>query len=212
MKTVVSRFIFVILFASCAFYAQAPPAEPPTKSPSLAYGLVVDNSGTYRLMLERVMSLASAIASSNTESEKAFLVTFVDGSKIRMRQELTSDSSALIDAIDNMYIEGGRTAILDAVLFATEYLAANGEIDGGPRSLVVITDGEDRSSSSTIHDVVEALKGAKIRVFSVALSDQKVVTKHLDKLAKETGGRAFYPRNRKEQGVIVEELIKLLRM
>ncbi|MBA3599851.1 MAG: hypothetical protein H0W45_01225 [Acidobacteria bacterium] len=55
------------------------------------------------------------------------------------------------------------------------------------------------------------MKDEKIQVFSIGLSDEKVYTKLLDKLAKETNGRFFTPKNRAEIQKIIKELTAIIR-
>ena len=57
--------------------------------------------------------------------DEAFLVTFVDTAKIVVRQDLTESKEELRDSAENMFIEGGQTAILDAVKSSADYLAEN---------------------------------------------------------------------------------------
>ncbi|MEP6703305.1 MAG: VWA domain-containing protein, partial [Acidobacteriota bacterium] len=164
---------------------------------SLSYGLVVDNSGSFRTILDKVIEAVSAVVDENRDDDEAFLVTFVDTPKIVLRQEFTYKKSELHDAAQNMFIEGGQTAILDAVKSAANYLDENAKTGGDrSRALLLVTDGEDRGSETKIEDLLKILKGQNIRVFVIAMSDGKVFTKLLDRLTKETGGRMVTPKGR----------------
>src|SRR5688572_18442359 len=81
----------------------------------VSYGLVVDNSGSFRMLLDRVISVTSDVVEANNADDEAFLVTFVSTDKIVLRQEFTDKKSELHDAAENMFVEGGQTAILDAI-------------------------------------------------------------------------------------------------
>ena len=81
--------------------------RPQKQKNGLSYGFVVDNSGSYRLLLERVIKLANSVADKNLDGDEAFLITFVDPAKTKIRQELTADKTELLDAVDNMYVESG---------------------------------------------------------------------------------------------------------
>jgi len=179
---------------------------------SISYGIVVDNSGSYRLMLDGIVEAVKNIVNENKAEDETFLVRFVDTDKIYLSQDFTPDKSQIRDAADEMYIQGGKTAILDAVYFSAKHLSANANSESNRRrALVLITDGEDRQSKVKIEEVLKFLKDEKIQVFSIGLSDEKVYTKLLDKLAKETNGRFFTPKNRAEIQTVIKELTVIIR-
>lgn len=201
--------------ALCAFAtAQKPddgPATPAAPAP-LSYGLVVDNSGSFRLLLDKVISVVADVVETQGPDDEAFLVTFVDTPKIVLRQELTNRKAELHDAAQNMYIEGGQTAILDAVKSAADYLDEHGNKEPGRlRSLVLVTDGDDRESKTKIEELLTLLRARNIRVFVIAMSDVRMSTKLVGRLAKETGGSVFLPKNKAEMGIAAKELSVAMR-
>jgi VWFA-related protein len=179
---------------------------------SVSYGLVVDNSGSFRTLLDKVIAVASDIVEENQDNDEAFLVTFVDTPKIVLRQEFTYKKSELHDAAQNMYVEGGQTAILDALKSAADYLATNAKSEEGrSRALVLVTDGEDRASETKIDDLLKILKGENIRVFVIAMSDTRVVTKVIDRLAKETGGLVVTPKRAPDVAAAAKQIGAAMR-
>lgn len=183
-----------------------------TVSVSVSYGIVVDNSGSYRLLLDGIVEAVKNIVNENKADDETFLVRFVDTDKIYLSQDFTPDKSQVRDAADEMYIEGGKTAILDAVYFSAKHLSAKANAESNRRrALVLITDGEDRQSKVRLEEVLKFLKDEKIQVFSIGLSDEKVYPKLLDKLAKETNGRFFTPKNRTEIPAVIKELTVIIR-
>lgn len=187
-------------------------AQKTGEVPPVSYGLVVDNSGSFRSLLDKVVAVTSDVVEENGADDETFLVTFVDTPKIVLRQEFTYRKSELHDAAQNMFIEGGQTAILDAVKSAADYLAQNAKTDPGRiRALVLVTDGEDRESQSKIDDVVKLLKDQNIRVFVIAMSDTKVSTKILDRLTKATGGLIVTPKGRGDLSVTAKQVFAAMR-
>jgi len=210
----ISRLISLtlsLLIVSAPMTAQA--QESPSKVAStVSYGFVVDNSGSYRQLLDRVISLVRTIAEKNSGGDEAFLVTFVDTPKIVVRQEITSETSEITEAAENMFIQGGPTAILDAVRMSLEYLAANGKDDPGrTKALLLITDGDEHNSQAKIETVIAFAKDAKIKIVVVGMSDEKMNTKLLDRLAKETGGTTFYPKTAKEMTQAIDNISSAIR-
>ncbi len=179
---------------------------------AVSLGIVVDNSGSYRTIFERVINSANSVINDLRDGDEAFLVTFVDTPKIALRQEFTANKSDLRDAVENMFVEGGQTAVLDAVMFAARYLSDQANrASGNSRVIVLITDGDERQSDATTEQVVAALKAAKIRVFVLGLYDERFYTKVIDRLVRETGGAKFVPKLPRDTPASVNSLLVSIR-
>lgn len=190
------------------------PANPPSSSAAtpVSFGLVVDNSGSYRTIFDRVVTSTNSIIADLKTGDEGFLVTFVDTPKIVLRQEMTENSQELRDSSDNMFIQGGPTAILDAVMFSAKYLTEQSKTDPGrSRALILITDGDERESGASIDDVVKTLKAGNIRVFVLGLYDEKMYSKVIDRLTKDTGGAKFVPKFPKDTAAAVSSLLSAVR-
>jgi len=179
---------------------------------SVSYGIVVDNSGSYRMLLDKVVATVKDIVEENKADDETFLVRFVDSDKIYLSQDFTGDEFQIRDAADEMFIEGGKTAILDAVYFSAKHLAEKAISETNRRKiLILITDGDDRQSDVKLEELIKFLKAEKIQIFAVGLSDEKVYTKLLDKLTKETNGRNFTPKTTAGIKPTVKELTAAIR-
>lgn len=214
MKCALLAILFVPLISTITIFAQKEESTMPEAAVQVqvSYGLVVDNSGSYRGLLEKVIKLVGGLVDENNAEDEAFLVTFVDTSKIVIRQDFTSKKSDLHDASENMFIEGGQTAILDAVSISARYLAENSRAGPGrARVLILVTDGDERLSATKIEDVIKTLKDANIRVFVVGIADGKLYTKIIDRLTKETGGAKYSPKTSAEISVVIKELAAAIR-
>ena len=208
-KTVFPAFVFALCFSVLSAAAQD---QTSGGSKPVTYGIVIDNSGSYRTLLERVIRFTHAIKDKNNEADEAFLVTFVNAGKIKVRQEITADRAELGEAIDNMFVEGGLSAVLDAVRFSIDYLAANvKERNGREAAILLISDGDDSGSSAKLETVLAAAKDAHVRIIVLGLSDEKLNTKLLDKLAKGTGGTAYFPRTPKEMTELAPAIAAAIR-
>lgn len=206
MKTFILIPAIILIFGVTAF-SQKKDQEPAAASSPVSCGLVVDNSGSYRLLLDRIIDLVREIIGSNAADDEAFLVTFVDSDKVRLHQDLTTNKDLLNEAAEEMYIEGGQTAILDAISFSAKHLVE--KTSGAPerpRVLVLISDGDERASAAKIEDVIKFLRDEKIRLFAIGISDEKVTMKILDRLTKETGGKKYLPKSRAETPDLVKSL------
>ncbi len=194
----------------------------------ITYGLVVDNSGSLRNQIGQVIEAGKSIISSNKPGDETFVVRFVSSDEIKIMQDFTADRQSLTDALEDMYVEGGQTAIVDAVYLAAEHASERRKNDPVEdkrrRALILVTDGEDRSSFYKTEQLFEALKEEDVQIFVIGFvneleKDRGFIAKSkrdkavslLDKMAKETGGRAFYPNSLSELPDIADQITKDLR-
>ncbi|HEU4434526.1 MAG TPA: VWA domain-containing protein [Pyrinomonadaceae bacterium] len=193
----------------------------------ISYGLAVDTSGSLRTQLPTVIEAGKSIVNSNKPGDETFLVRFVGRENSEIAQNFTANKEALIDALDNMYVEGGQSAVVDAVYLSAEYVAEykkGDESDRRRRALIVITDGEDRNSFYNQEQLFARLREEDVQIFVIGFvneldkeagfirkSPREKAVNLINKLASETGGRAFFPESLSELPQIANEIIRDLR-
>ncbi|HEX8151304.1 MAG TPA: VWA domain-containing protein [Pyrinomonadaceae bacterium] len=196
----------------------------------ITYGLVVDNSGSLRSQIAQVVEAAKTIVESNKPGDETFVVRFISSDEIKIMQDFTADKQALGDALDDMFIEGGQTAVVDAVYLAAEHASERRRKTGDPvedkrrRALILVTDGEDRNSFYKAEQLFESLKEEDVQIYVIGFvnelekergfiskSKRDKAVSLLDRMAKETGGRTFYPTSLSELPGIAEQITKDLR-
>lgn len=210
LRSFILASVFVIYLVSVAV-AQDQLSESSTVD-AVSFGFVMDNSGSFRKLLLDLSDFSLEISEKMRSDDEAFFVRFVSSDKIKMEQEFTKSMSELRDAVDAMYIEGGQTALIDAVKISATYLAENAlSGEGRTRALLVVSDGDDRASVSKLDETLKILKDSKIRVIAVGVSDEKVVPKILERLAKDTGGRFFQLKTKNELKTIADEVAAALQ-
>jgi VWFA-related protein len=213
MKKIISTIVLSLCLFAAFSFAQDKSGNAQIEPAAVSYGVVVDNSGSYRRMLGDIIDLSKSIVEVNKTGDEAFLARFIASDNIKILQEFTDNRESLNDAADEMYIEGGLTALLDAVYFSAKYLAENAKDDSDRKKiLILITDGEDRKSDVKIEELLKFLKEKQIKVYAVALADEKVSQRVLDKLTKETGGKKYLPKTRGELPAIAKELANKIRI
>lgn len=209
------RFSIILVLVSSAVAIHAQESSPESKqkpADSISYGFVIDNSGSFRKLLEDVISFIGKVLDEQKPGDEAFFVRFVDTEKIKLDQELTSNVADIRDSADAMYVQAGQTAIIDAVRSAGEYLAENGKAENkGRRSILIVTDGDEHASATKPEAAIKILKDAGIRLIAVAVSDEKVQTKVLERLTRETGGKLFVLKYKGELRTIGSEVAAALR-
>ncbi len=174
------------------------------------YGIVVDNSGSMRQQLDKVVEAGKILVNTNKPDDETLIIRFVGRDKIEIEQPFTSNKTDLIDALDNLYIEGGQTAITDAVYLAVEnideYEKSNKTKDVKRRALILVSDGEDRNSFYNEKQLFELLRESEVQIYVIGFVDdlskeggfiskspQAKAKAFLERIATESGGKAYFP-------------------
>jgi len=190
------------------------------------YGIVVDNSGSMRQQLEKVVEAGKILVQTNRADDETMIIRFVGRDKIEIEQPFTTNKTDLIDALDNLYIEGGQTAIIDAVYLAveniTEYEARKD--DRKRRALILVSDGEDRNSYYNEKQLFDLLRESEVQIYVVGFVDelskeggfiskspQEKAKSFLERLATESGGKAYFPKSPAELPALAREISSELR-
>lgn len=170
------------------------------KEPVLKVGIVVDNSGSLREKLEEVIFMGSTIAENLRPNDEAFIVRFAGSDHIETMQEWTSDKVKLNIAVNNMFVQGGATAIIDAVYLSAGKIMEREKQDKSKRyALVVISDSLERGSYYSLSQLFSLFKDSDLQVFSISFPEEYALKqprsgKSLllnNTLASETGGTAY---------------------
>jgi len=193
----------------------------------ISYGLAVDTSQSLRGQFTQVLDAAKIIVNSNKRGDETFLEQFIDSEKIETVQDFTPNRDALLDGIENLYMTGGQTAVIDGVYLAAEHVSGyrkGSDDDRRRRALIVITDGEDRHSYYTETQLSDRLREDDVQIFVIGFvndldTEKSLIRKSarekavslLNKMANETGGRAFYPQSVAELPQIANEIVHDMR-
>ncbi len=198
-------------------------AEVPTN-----YALVVDNSGSIRSLLEKVIEAGKILVNANRPDDETMVIRFVGRDRISIEEPFTSNKPDLMDALDNLFVEGGQTAVRDAVYLAVEnveeYERSRRPEDRKRRAIILISDGEDRNSYYSEKQLFELLRESEVQIYVVGFiselgTDSGLISKSpqakakafLDRLASETGGMAYYPKSGSELPALAREISAELR-
>ncbi len=193
------------------------------------YGLVIDNSGSLRQQLEKVIEASKILVATNKPDDETIVIRFVSRDKITIEQPFTKNKTDLNDSLDNLFIEGGQTAIIDAVYLAaekvSEYEQQRGKEDRKRRAIIVVSDGEDRDSYYSEAQLFEMLRETDVQIYAIgfvnelskdsgfiAKSPQGKAKAFLQRLATETGGKAYFPNTTAELAGMAKEISSELRM
>ena len=191
------------------------------------YGLAVDTSGSVRPQFQQIIDAAKTIINSNKKGDESFIERFISSDKIETVQDFTPSKDLLLDGLDTLYVEGGQTAVVDGVYLAAEHVAEykkGGDDDRRRRALIVVTDGEDRASYYQETQLFQRLREEDVQIFVIGFVNELDAEKGLirksprdkavaliNRLATDTGGRAFFPQSISELPQIANEIVRDLR-
>jgi Ca-activated chloride channel homolog len=198
-------------------------AEVPTN-----YALVIDNSGSLRGQIEKVIEASKIIVNTNKPEDETSVIRFVSSDKIEITQDFTANKGLLNEALDNLFIEGGPTAIIDAVYLAAEkvdeYERTRNPNEKKRRALILVSDGEDRDSFYKEAQLFERLRESEVQIYTVGFtadldkeggfiskSPREKAANFLKRLAEETGGKAYFPNSISELNTIARDIASELR-
>ena len=72
------------------------------------YALVIDNSGSMRLQLDKVIEAGKIIVNTNRPDDETSIIRFVDSEKIEVTQDFTASKPDILESLDNLFIEADR--------------------------------------------------------------------------------------------------------
>jgi len=193
------------------------------------YSLVIDNSNSLRPQIEKVIEASKILIAANRPDDETSIIRFVSSSKIEILQPFTNNKADLNETLDDLFTEGGQTAIIDAVYLAAEkvneYEKSSNQNDRKRRALILISDGEDRNSYYKEQQLFELLKETDVQIFVVGFvndlstegglitkSKQAKAKAFLEKLATETGGKVYFPNSVGELNGIAQDISSELRL
>jgi len=166
----------------------------------LRLGLVIDTSGsiTERFAFEQSAAIDFLQKVLTGQNDLAFAAGF--SNSVVLVQDFTDDVRQLSHGINQLVPVGG-TAIWDAVSFAADKLAERKESRPVARMIVVISDGDDNASSTTLKQAIERAEHDEVSVYTVSTRNdddpqdyhQTTGNRAMKTLAEYTGGMAFFP-------------------
>jgi Ca-activated chloride channel family protein len=192
--------------------------ERETERP-LSLVLLIDTSDSQRGVLSEEKNAARAFVDSviRPDKDRAAVVSFTGVAKVE--QGPTNELSRLHRGIAQVKIEispenerriasgddplpkeqdpSGYTGIWDSMWMAVNDLLAKTP-EGTRRAIVLLSDGDDTSSTIKRQDVIDLAVKSDVAVYSIAFRDAnfqegKLDSSALRKVSDRTGGRAFFP-------------------
>lgn len=185
----------------------------------VSLGLAIDTSGSMRSKLESVIQAVTNLVQGNRPQDETAVIQFKD--TVELIEEFTADTGDVKDALDGL-ISNGQTSLLDAIILAGDYVQKEGR--HRRKALIIVTDGLERGSFYSFDDLVDHAREQDVRLYLIGFTQDldsskglfKKSTKTkaeqlLNKIATETGGRSFFPKDISELSGITEQIALDLR-
>jgi VWFA-related protein len=180
----------------------------------VSLGILVDDSGSMEPKRAAVSKAALDLVRLSNPQDETFIVNFAE--QPFLDQDFTNDITKLNDGMNNIDPRGG-TALYDAISASADHMAQMAK--RSRQVLLIITDGTDNDSSSTLEETVHRVQdlGGPV-VYAIGLlfgdsgrSEARMAKRTLDMLAKETGGAAYFPKSLGEIDDVAAEVARDIR-
>ena len=174
----------------------------------LTLGITIDVSGSmFESLGEAQRAAVDFLEAIITPRDRCFALAFSDRPRLLMPR--TSDVGAVAERIEDL-VASGSTSLHDAIVTSLYYYRGI----RGRRALVLLSDGEDTSSTLAFAEALEYARRSGVAVFTIGLRIGKLqvgVRRKLENLAEETGGRTFYISEATELFGVYDEIEEELR-
>ena len=175
-------------------------------------GLVVDHSTTMKPKLAEVTAAARTFVRSSNPEDEMFVVNFNEIVSMGLPGAIrfTASTADLEKAITTAPTEG-QTALYDAIARAIAELRAGSR---DKKVLIVVSDGGDNASALSLGEVMKLADQSSAVIYTIGLFDESDPDRNpgvLKRMAKATGGVAFFPDQLSEVVAICERIARDIR-
>jgi Ca-activated chloride channel family protein len=175
-------------------------------------GLVIDNSGSMRPKRADVIAASLAFARSSNPQDQMFVVNFNEKVSFGLPANMAfTDQLAQLEVALSKIAPDGETALYDALDAALEHLK-QGSRD--KKVLIVISDGGDNASKQKLTKIMALAGQPDVIIYTIGIFDDQDEDRNpgvLKRLAKDTGGEAFFPESLKDVAPICERIAHDIR-
>lgn len=165
----------------------------------VSLGLIVDNSGSMRDKRQKVESAALTLVEQSNPQDEVFIVNFNDEAYLDV--DFTNDVKKMEEGLTRIDSRGG-TAMRDALSMSIDHLLEHAKKD--KKVLLVVTDGNDNTSQTTLEKLVKKAQQSEVLIYSVGLlneeqkRERKRARRALSALTEASGGLSYYPEDMAE--------------
>jgi len=173
--------------------------------------MLFDNSSSVMIAREFEIEAALKFFRRVIRPEKDLAALFSVSTTTELEQSFTAEITSLTRAIETFPPPVGATALLDGIIQASEYLR---EVQGR-RVIIIVSDGDDTSSDSSLDDALKSLHLSSCQVYVVKTTDfenykrtgsrrgnanilQLAAERRMIEVTRQTGGSVHSPVDERE--------------
>lgn len=173
--------------------------------------LLFDNSSSVTIAREFEKKAAIRFFRRVIRPEKDLVALFSISTASKLEQPLTRNVDQLVNSIEAFSQPEGATALLDGIIKAAEYLRDA----PGRRVIVIVSDGDDTVSDTSLADTLKSLQIGNCQVYVVKTTDfenfkrtgqrsgnsnirQLTAERRMQEIAGQTGGTVYSPLDEDE--------------
>jgi Ca-activated chloride channel family protein len=195
---------------------------------AMTVGILFDSSASMQAneKIERAKDAARALVAGVRTGSEFYFIDFDD--RVKVVESLTADRQKIDSAIDQAVAEGG-TSLYDAILQGLDVMAQSRL----PRqTIVVISDGADQHSTHKLKEMLDTVRDSRTQIYTIGYfskeeealyrdpyqrfsrpTGEKVDNPRLalEKIAKDSGGKSFFPKSDRELTRSIAEITEDLR-
>jgi Ca-activated chloride channel family protein len=185
--------------------------------------MLFDNSSSVVIAREFEKEAALKFFRRVIRPEKDLAALFSVSTVTRLEQPFTAEISSLTRSIETFATPTGATALLDGIVMAADYLANV----PGRRVVIIVSDGDDTASDSSLDDALKALQVSNCQVYIVKTTDfenykrtgsrrgnanirQLAAERRMIEFADQTGGSVHSPVDESELDEAFRQIIAAL--
>ena len=188
-----------------------------TEDGPASIGLVLDTSQSMKPRLRKAREAVAALLNTANSQDEFFLVQF--STRPLLVVPMTAEREAIRNRVERLEANGS-TALLDAVTLA---LMEMQNAHNARKAIVIISDGEDNSSSCSMGDFMERVRESDALLYAIGITDSAYSSQIwppppkpagsalLSEIANQTGGRLFEVNHLKQLPEIASRIGALLR-
>ena len=175
-------------------------------------GLVIDHSGSMHNKIGDVITAARTFARVSNPEDQMTIVNFNE--RVTLGLPEGTNFSNKVDELGYAIMRGpvaGQTALYDATNLALDRLQLGNR---DKKVLIIVSDGGDNASKLDLASVLKKAEQSSAIIYAVGILDPNDPDQNpgvLRKLAKETGGEAFFPEAAAETVKICERIAADIR-
>ena len=167
----------------------------------------VDVSSSMQDVLPQVKESAKRFLSGLQPIDQVTLLSFNDN--IFMLARRSTDQEVRARAI-NLMAPWGGTSLHDVIIRACDVL---GRLSGR-RSIVLFSDGDDQSSFASLKEAIARTEGSDATIYAIGQGravQNKELQDLMNRIARVSGGRAFFTEDDKKLDAVFGEILEDLR-